>query len=92
MEITITATRTYGDGGTEIVFERGYTAPAGARKGLSAAINRICREWRKADGVSEQVAEREAARWDGTSDFAQTVAAWDKVGTIRFEARNSTRN
>lgn len=62
--------------GGEVIDERTAATPAGARKSLLAAI------WRNADlgrvdDVSLQVAEREASKWDGRSDFSQTVMTWN---------------
>ena len=82
MNITIQAIR-FG----EVIDERTATTAAGARKSLLSMIDRVClREWRGQDDCSMQFAEREAARWDGRSDFRQTVEAWNKLEPVVFVA------
>jgi len=83
---TITVTQKFAKGSTEVVFERSYTSPAGARSGLMAAIERETARWGKADDVSWQLAGSEAASWDGRSAFAQTVTSWNHYGSLLFEA------
>jgi len=83
---TITVTQKFAKGSTDVVFERSYVSPAGARSGLMAAIERETARWGRAGGVSWQLAEREAAGWDGRTPFAQTVTSWNRHGSLLFEA------
>jgi len=83
---TITVTQKFADGDIEIRFERDYVSTAGARSGLMSAIERETARWGRANGVSWQVAEQEAAGWDGRTPFAQTVTSWNRCGSLLFEA------
>lgn len=72
----------------EVIDERIATTPASARKSLLAMIERVClRQWGGHDDCSFLFAEREAARWDGRSDFRQTVEAWNRGSGCVFHAQ-----